>query len=110
MVEHNIQVHVTKDASNKFVCLDCGYKCVKRSNLLNHFRKEHKNQEISKENAHEIGSTSGYSNDDYRKLKNNFERLNELYQESLEETDKMKAEYSAKLHEATEKYRLRMKS
>ena len=44
-----------------------------------------------------------------RQLKNNFERLNTLYQEFLEEGDKVKAEMTAKLHDVTEKYRVTLK-
>ena len=37
---------------------------------------------------------------------NNFERLNTMFQESLEEVDRVKSEYTAKLLEATEKYKV----
>ena len=71
---------------------------------MNHYRKEHKNQTTG-ENRKNIEVNNMDINDEYRKLKNNFERLNTLYQESLEENDKVKAEYTAKINEATEKYR-----
>ena len=38
-----------------------------------------------------------------------FERLNTLFQESLEEVDRVKSEYTAKFNEASEKYRVTLK-
>ena len=48
-------------------------------------------------------------NEKYRQLKNSFDRLNTLFQESLEEVDRMKSEYTAKLLESNEKYRVTLK-
>ena len=40
---------------------------------------------------------SSYIKEENRQLKNNFERLNTLFQESLEEVDRVKSEYTAML-------------
>ena len=43
--------------------------------------------------------------EDFRSLKNNFERLELLYQDSLDEAEKVKSVYEAKLIEANGKFR-----
>ena len=47
--------------------------------------------------------------EEHRQLRNNFERLNTLFQESLEEVDRVKSEYTAKLLDANERYRVTLK-
>ena len=42
--------------------------------------------------------------EEIRVLRNNFERLESLFQESLEEVDKVKTEYEANLIEKNDKY------
>ena len=108
MREHIVETHTKKGKDNRFSCDSCDFKSKKRQQLLLHFRTEHMKK---------TGNSPGDADDDkreetiaikeeYRKLKNNFERLNAMFQESLEEVDRVKSEYSAKLIEATEKYRV----
>ena len=69
-------------------------------------KKEHKTQPVEDD-----ANTTKEEDlkEEHRLLKNNFERLNTLFQESLEEVDRVKSEYTAKLHDATEKYRVTLK-
>ena len=105
MREHVIEMHTKKDKNKKFACEDCSFKSEKRDKLLAHFRKEHKKKQ-TEDNKNEGASSL---EEEHRQLKNNFERLNTLFQESLEEVDKVKSEYTAKLIEASQKYRVTLK-
>ena len=98
MLVHVIEEHSKKNKENQFICTECNFKCSLKDDLITHFKKEHMGQEKvnEEENIHEK----------YRQLKSNFERLNTLFQESLEEVDKIKSEYTAKVLEANEKYRV----
>ena len=108
MREHVIRKHTKKDMNNQFGCDDCDFKCDKRDQLLSHYRKEHKKKpdDDSEKTDKEVSTDF---KEEHRQLKNNFERLSTLFQESLEEVDKVKSEYTAKLLEATEKYRVTLK-
>ena len=98
MKEHVIEKHAKKNKENQFTCTDCNYKCSKTEQLVNHYKEMHREQERD--------DTEGDINEKYRQLKNSFERLNTLFQESLEEVDRIKSEYTAKLLESNEKYRV----
>ena len=72
------------------------YKCDKRGKLLSHFRNDHKTKTV--EDATKVDDEpSSYIKEEHSRLKNNFERLNALFQESLEEVDRVKSEYTAML-------------
>ena len=64
------------------------YKCDKRGKLLSPFRNDHKKKTV--EDAKKVDDEpSTYIKEEHRQLKNNFERLNTLFQESLEEVDRV---------------------
>ena len=44
------------------------------------------------------------TNEEYRILKNNFERLEAMYQDSFEGNNKVKSEYEARLVQANDNY------
>ena len=108
MREHIVETHTKKGKDNRFWCDSCDYKAKKRQQLLQHFRNEHikKAGNSLEDVADDVGDDNADIKEEYRKLKNNFERLNTMFQESLEEVDRIKSEYTAKLLEATEKYRV----
>ena len=108
MMEHVIEKHTKKDVNNQFNCDDCSFKCNERGKLLDHFRKEHKKKPIDDKDHGDNGEEEDLK-EEYRLLKNNFERLNTMFQDSLEEVDRVKSEYTAKLVDATEKYRVTLK-
>ena len=98
---HILEEHYTPDENGKFSCDECSHKCDSRQSLREHFHQEHKDElkntgtNTETENAkHEL-----------KLLKNNFKRLESMFHDSLEEMDKVKTEYEAKLLEANEKYR-----
>ena len=110
MKEHIIEIHTKKEKDGRFSCCDCDYKSKKKQELLTHFRNEHMNTGNSLNKVdNDDGEPTINIKEEYRKLKNNFERLNTMFQESLQEVDKVKSEYTAKIAEATEKYRVALK-
>ena len=72
--------------------------------LLEHFRKEHKKTKATDTNV-DSNNEAKDIHEEHRQLKNNFERLNNMFQDSLEEVKRVKSEYEAKLIEANEKVR-----
>ena len=97
MEQHILLKHVNPGHDNMFKCDECNYKCTERRELGNHFKDNHKDRALNKDISK--------LRDELRSLKNNFERLEALYHESLEEVDKTKAEYEARLMEANDKFR-----
>ena len=64
------------------------YKFDKRGKLLSHLRNDHKKKTV--EDVKKVDDEpSTYIKEEHRQLKNNFERLNTLFQESLEEVDRV---------------------
>ena len=108
MKEHVIEEHKTKDSNDKFSCDDCGFKVDKREKLLNHFRSKHQANSRAIDNNN-IESNDNNLKEENRQLRSNFERLNTLFQDSLEELESVKAEYTTKLNDAIDKYRETMK-
>ena len=103
MENHILAKHFTPDENNKFCCDECTNKFDTREQLGNHLREEHKDKDKSEQ---ETGSDEeGKLKEELRQLKNNFQRLESLFQDSLEEVNKVKTEYEAKLIEANDKYR-----
>ena len=102
MKEHVIEEHGTKDQNGEYTCYDCNLRCDKKENLVKHYRQKHKKNRPADDNK-----TPDDINlkEEHRLLKNNFERLNALFQETLEELDSVKADFKIKLDEVTEKYR-----
>jgi uncharacterized C2H2 Zn-finger protein len=95
MMEHMIQNHTKKDTDNKCHSDVCTFTCNERENLMNHFKKEHKKKPLETDHNPGSGEEKMDSHEDYRQLKNNFERWNTLFQESLEEVSRVKSEYEA---------------
>ena len=85
MMEHSIEKHTKKKGKdNQFYCDDCSFKCKKRQQLLTHFRNEHKQN--PGEEVNPFGDRNEVTNnveEENRQLKNNSERLNTMFQESL---------------------------
>lgn len=105
MVEHIIEKHTKKDQNNQIPCDTCSYVCNNRNMLLEHFRKEHKKKTKATDTNVDSNNEAKDIHEEHRQLKNNFERLNNMFQDSLEEVKRVKSEYEAKLIEANEKVR-----
>ena len=75
--------------------------------LLAHYKNAHVSQYFeTADTAPCADNEDANSNlkEDYRKLKNNFERLNTIYQERIAELNDVKASYAVELDEASQKY------
>ena len=109
MENHILDNHVTPDNNNMFVCDDCPFKCKTRELLGKHFQEIHKDNTsiINTDEPEETETNEDPSKikEELRMLKNNFERLESMFQDSLEEVDKVRSEYEAKLIEANDKFR-----
>ena len=117
MENHILKQHYFRDENNKFPCDECDYKCDTREQLGIQFREKHNENEenSSVEEANRSTETNSEANlrEELRVLKNNFERLESLLQDSLEDVNQVRSEYEAKLSEANDKLRvakLKMKS
>ena len=108
MKEHIIEKHTRKDNNNQFVCDDCDFTCDKRGKLITHFRNNHVEKNPAEKEG-EDGLEETTLKEEHRQLRNNFERLNTLFQESLEEVDRVKSEYTAKLLDTNERFRVTLK-
>ena len=54
--------------------------------------------------GHDTDVSQSELSSEYRQLKSNFERLNNMFQEALDEGNRVKSELTAQLNEVTEKY------
>ena len=112
MENHILEKHYSPDANNMFCCDECNFKCKNREALGIHFHAIH---ETNPQNAINVIEDEESNNEDMdettklkeelRSLKNNFERLESLFQDSLEEVNNVRSEYEAKLVEANDKFR-----
>ena len=116
MENHILDKHFTIDENNKFPCDECTSKFDTREKLGDHLRKEYKDNVGDKEDTSTItidtDTDENESKEEARRLKGelnalkkNFERLEALFQDSLEEVNQVRSEYEGKLIEANENYR-----
>ena len=88
--DHILEKHAVPDEDNWYKCDDCSFQSKDKSYFGRHFKEEHGSKAPSKK-----------LEDENRILKNNFERLEAMYHDSLEEVNKTKSEYEARLIVAT---------
>lgn len=101
VMEHHILLeHINPGNDSMFSCDECDYKCKERSALISHYTAKHKNQPLDN-GADDISKLKN----ELKFLKSSFERLETLYHESLDEVEKTKSEYEAKLMEAHDIFR-----
>ena len=109
MEEYNLDKHFVPDKDNMYQCDECTFKCKKGEALLKHFQGKHKTgtqnttKDVSRvdEDKAELSRTK----EELRVLKNNFERLESHFQDSLEEVNNVKSEYEAKQIEVNDRFR-----
>ena len=110
MENHILQQHYSQDENNQFSCDECDFKCETREQLGNHFHEKHNENgdDNNIEEAHRNIETNTEANlrEELRVLKNNFERLESLFQDSLDDVSQVRTEYEAKLSEADDKLRV----
>ena len=105
MEDHILDKHAVPDADNTFKCDDCTFETKDKNTFGKHYKDNHGHE------ASKLKQSRSAHNDENKKLvlelkeiKNNFERLESLYHESLEEVNQVKAEYEAKIIHLNENY------
>ena len=74
--------------------------------LGKHYEEKHHDNTVIEKSADTDSTDDGKMKEEIRLLKNNFQRLESMYQESVKENNKVKSEYEAKLIEANDRYRV----
>ena len=106
MEDHILDLHAQPDSDKVYRCDDCNFNSANKTSFGKHYKSSHGSK--SKQKNH---SGPAYNNDDdgkqkveaeLRQLRNNFERLEGMYHESLEEVNQVKSEYEAKLIRAND--------
>ena len=114
MENHILEDHAVPDENNQFNCDECTFRTENKATYGKHFKDKHgsntKDDNNRKDNT-ELGSNSltldeAALKEELKLLKSNFERLESMYHESLDEVQKVKAEYEAKLITAHDDYRI----
>ena len=114
MENHILEKHCTPDENNQFSCDECNDRFESKDNLIRHYRSTHKEEQSDQvDRAPTEVSNDGVNtteerrlNEELRTLKNNFQRLEQLFKSSVEEVEKVKSDYEAKITEANDKYRM----
>ena len=99
MEDHILDKHALPDSDNKFSCDDCTFQTEDKKNFGKHYKENHGHQAAKIVTG--VKSAATEANEkmrrDLKELKNNFERLELMYHESLENVNQVKSEYEAKL-------------
>ena len=98
MENHILDRHARPDEEGEYKCDDCDFKSSDKESFGKHFKQNHG----SNSNRNESEGTK--LQDNFRILKNNFDRLEMMYQDALEEADTVKADFEARLLKATDMY------
>ena len=93
--DHILATHATADECNLFKCDDCQFKSYNKLNFGSHYKRFHG----SGRNRNRLNTEA---NENVTQLKRNFERLEKLYKEALDEASTQKAEYEVKIANANE--------
>ena len=109
MENHILERHARPDADGDYKCDECHFKTKDKDNFGIHFKDVH-GSKTRRNNAELVNFEPTNLQDDYsnlreenRILKNNFERLQAMYYDTQEETNKIKSEYETKLISANDK-------
>ena len=111
MEKHILEKHVHPNANSHFKCDECPYTSKEKEELLKHFKENHKEENhdgpIDTRNTTDSESYEvARLKKELKSLKNNFERIEVLLQDSLEENEKLKSDYESKLIEANNNLRI----
>ena len=104
---HILEKHARPDSEGEYKCDECEYRTKEKSNFGKHYKEGHGSKSRNKVIC--IDSTKSKDEfeklqEDNRLLRNNFERLEALYHDALEENNKIKSEYEAKLITCNDNY------
>ena len=99
MENHILDKHALPDSNNKFTCDDCTFETEDKTTFGKHYKEKHWFQatKIAKKDKLIDDKATKKLRKDYKELKNNFDRLESMYHDSLEEVNQVKSEYESKL-------------
>ena len=107
MENHILENHARPDSDGEYKCDECNFKTKDKYNFGRHYKEVHGSQ--ARMNGVQQPALEARVQEDFdiikeenRRLKNNFERLEAMYHESLDEINKVKSEYEAKIIIANE--------
>ena len=107
MQNHILEKHFSPDENNMFSCDECTYKCENREQLRKHFGEQHQeNGIVEPSDTSRDTANESKLKEEIRLLTNNFQRLESMFQDSLEEVGQVRSEYEAKLIEANDRFRV----
>ena len=106
MENHILNRHCNPDENNQFSCDECEYKCENREDLIGHYRRIHKEDTEKQVNEAPNSREEERLKNELRILKSNFQRLEQLFHNSVEEVNKVKSEYESKIMEANDRFRV----
>ena len=95
MEDHILNNHAVPDEDNFYRCTDCPYKSLDKTKYGNHFKMYHGSQ--SRSLRAEINDDQSL---ELRQLKSNFSRLENMYKDTLDENNRIKADHEVKLIKA----------
>ena len=95
MEDHILDKHAQPDSDNIFKCDDCSFQSKEKEDFGKHYKEKHGSKANQTSKNESIEKTKMES--ELKQLKNNFERLEAMYNEALEEANNVKSEYEAKL-------------
>ena len=93
MEDHILDKHISPEKDNMYHCEDCKFHCKNKDEFGRHFKSTHssaKNQENNSNDEEQEDHEKTKS--ELRLMKNNFERLENMYHEALDEVNKVKSD------------------
>ena len=113
MEEHILEKHAETDTDSFYNCEYCSFKSKDKEGFGKHFKDIHKSNHKKKDNTEGLNEEDKSPSDENKELKeeikvlkSNFERLQLMYHQSLDEVNKVKSEYEAKVMVANDSYRV----
>ena len=95
MEDHILESHVEPDENNMFKCDACQFTSMNKIKFGFHYKIKHGSKKTDT-------NQSSQNEDELRLLKMNFQRLESMYKESLDEAERVKADYELKLVKASD--------
>ena len=98
MHDHILNEHAEPDSNNRYACDDCDFVSTDKDRFGIHFKTYHGAENI------ELIEMESSTQSELKQLQHNFERLKVMYNDSLAEADKVKAESETSLIHANDQY------
>ena len=105
MEDHILDKHITPEKDNMYHCDDCKFQCENKDEFGRHFKSTHSSTRKQENNSNdEHQEEQERLKSELRQMKINFDRLENMYHEALDEVNKVKSDYESKLVIANDKY------